>query len=100
MLNRTYPESDWQFFKQLLNVCFSFADYRELPYRFSRSMLAQNLAVLINQGKADVADLSGFSKQLQHDVRILLCDYSVLKEFHGLNRGEEIDSDSTTDSTT
>ena len=90
MLNRTYPESDWQFFKQILNIWFSFADYRELPYRFSRAMLPLNLAALIRQGKeskADVEDLKGFSKQLQHDVRVLLGDKSVLEQFHGLKRG-------------
>ena len=88
-LNITYPESDWQFFKQFLNVCLNFANYREIPYRFSRSMLAQNLVALINQGKATVLDLSGFSRQLQHDVRVLLGHDKddILKEFHGLKIG-------------
>ena len=92
MINRTYPESDWQTFKQVLNVWvwFDFSqDYREqLPFRFSRSMLAQNLAAMIGEGTIkSLEDLKAFSKQLQHDVRVLLGDETALEEFHGIKNG-------------
>ena len=46
-------------------------------------------------------DLSDFSRQLQHDVRVLLNDKSVdknvdkriLEVFHGLKPGEELDGE-------
>lgn len=86
-----YPESDWQLFKQCLNVWFDFADddyYRErLPFRFSRSKLALNMAALINQNKARMEDLKIFSKQLQWDVRALLCDVKGIEEMSGLKYG-------------
>ena len=91
MMNRTYPESDWQTFKQALNVWFDFANYRELPFRFSRSMLAPNLAGLIRDKKAAVEDLKVFSRQLQCDVRTLLGDESVFEEFYGLTIEEDTD---------
>ena len=97
MINRTYPESDWQTFKQALNVWFDFNDYREqLPFRFSRSMLAPNLAGLIREGKkekAAVEDLksAGFSRQLQCDVKrafLLGNDKEcVLQKFYGVKNG-------------
>ena len=88
--NRTYPESDWNTFKQALNIWFDFADYRELPFRFSRSMLAQNLAAMIEEGTIkSIEDLKAFSKQLQHDVRCLIGDKAVLEEFHGIKNGGE-----------
>ena len=79
-----YPESDWQLLKQLLNIWFDFADYRELPFRFSRSKLAFNIAGLINQGKADIQDLKVFSKKLQLAVGALLGDFSIMEEVTGL----------------
>lgn len=90
MISRTYPESDWQLFKQALNVWFDFADYRELPFRFSRSMVAQNLAAMIGEGTIkSLEDLKIFSKQLQYDVRCLIGDEAVLEEFHGIKNGGE-----------
>ena len=48
-----YPENDWQTFKQLLNIWFDFAEYREyrddLPFQCSRSKLALNIAGLIKE---------------------------------------------------
>lgn len=84
-----YPETDWQTFKQLLNIWFDFADYRELPFRFSRSKLAFNIAGLINEGKAQIEDLKAFSKDLQWDVRCLLGDEKILEEWYGIKIGEE-----------
>ena len=83
-VNLYYPESDWQMFKQLLNIWFDFNDYRELPYRFSRSKLAFNIAGLIRQGKASVQDLKVFSKKLQLAVGALLGDFSIMEEVTGL----------------
>lgn len=84
-----YPETDWQTFKQLLNIWFDFADYHELPFRFSRSKLALNIAGLIKEKKARIEDLVVFSKKLQWDVRCLLGDESILEEWYGIRRGEE-----------
>ena len=93
MIEKKYPETDWQTFKQLLNIWFDFAEYREyrddLPFRFSRSKLALNIAGLINEGKVQIEDLKAFSKDLQWDVRCLLGDESILEEWYGIKRGEE-----------
>ena len=89
MIEKKYPESDWQTFKDLLNIWFDFADYREIPFRYSRSKLALNIAGLINEGKAQIEDLKAFSKDLQWDVRCLLGDESILEEWYGIKRGEE-----------
>ena len=85
-----YPETDWQTFKQLLNIWFDFAEYREdLPFQCSRSKLALNIAGLIKEKKARIEDLVIFSKKLQWDVRCLLGDESILEEWYGIRRGEE-----------
>ena len=99
MINRSYPESDWQTFKQALNVWFDFSsNYLEpLPFRFSRSMLAPNLAGLIRDKKATVEDFvedfKAFSRQLQCDVRTLLGGESVFEEFYGLTTEEDTDDE-------
>ena len=96
ILNRTYQESDWQTFKQVLQVLnvwvwFDFSqDYREqLPFRFSRSMLCPNLAAMIRDKTVKLEDLKAFSRQLQCDVRTLLGDESVFEEFYGLTIEED-----------
>ena len=90
---RSYPETDWQTFKQLLNIWFDFAEYRDdLPFRFSRSKLALNIAGLVKEKKAKMAkigDLVIFSKKLQWDVRCLFGDEKILEEWYGIRRGEE-----------
>lgn len=84
-----YPETDWQTFKQLLNIWFDFAEYRDaLPFQCSRSKLALNIAGLIKEGKATIEDLVVFSKKLQWDVRCLLGDESIFEEWYGIKRGE------------
>ncbi len=92
-----YPESDWQLFKQCLNVWFDFADddyYRErLPFRFSRSKLALNMAALIRDHKARIEDLKSFSRDLQWDVRALLCDVKGIEEMSGLKYGGSYSED-------
>ena len=96
-VERQYPETDWQTFKDLLNIWFDFAEYREyrddLPFRFSRSKLALNIAGLVREKKAKMAkieDLVVFSKKLQWDVRCLLGDESILEEWYGIRRGENV----------
>ena len=85
-----YPETDWQTFKQLLNIWFDFAEYRDdLPFQCSRSKLALNIAGLIKEKKARIEDLVVFSKKLQWDVWCLLGDESILEEWYGIKRGEE-----------
>ena len=85
-----YPETDWQTFKQLLNIWFDFAEYRDdLPFQCSRSKLALNIAGLIREKKARIEDLAVFSKDLQWDVRCLLGNESILEEWYGIRRGEE-----------
>ena len=88
-VNVYYPESDWQLFKQFLNVWYDFANYIELPFRFSRSKLAFNIAALINQGKADVKDLKAFSKKLQLHVTALIGDIPAWEEVSGIKFGGE-----------
>ena len=89
-VERPYPETDWQTFKDLLNIWFDFAEYRDdLPFQCSRSKLALNIAGLIKEGKATIEDLVVFSKDLQWDVRCLLGDESILEEWYGIRRGKE-----------
>ena len=91
MIEKKYPESDWQTFKDLLNIWFDFAEYRDdLPFQCSRSKLALNIAGLIKEGKATIEDLVVFSKDLQWDVRCLLGDESILEEWYGISRGENV----------
>ena len=85
---RQYPETDWQTFKQLLNIWFDFAEYREyrddLPFQCSRSKLALNIAGLVREKKAKIEDLKAFSKDLQWDARCLLGDESILYLKNGM----------------